>query len=350
MMLRQAAHCWSRAAAAARMCSSKAAPRGDFTGVWPIMATPFHADARETIDFNSFTRAVGFMKDVGVNGITIAGVLGESNRLLDSELRELILAAVDAAGAMPVCVGISHAGTAATAGRAELVAECGASSVMITPLKEPVPLPPNKIAAHYTAVAEAVPEIDIVLQDHPASTQVRLSLPVIADIVEAAASIKCIKLESTPTAARTQELIQLMDQREGIVNRPTILTGLGGLYGSFELAAGADGFMTGFAFPEVLIAMVQAARLGESGKADCERIFKEYLPLIVFEQQPGVATRKHIYTLRGLFDSGHVRHPGAQISPASAAMAEELVAATFPDGVTKPMNWKRAALFSLPLQ
>lgn len=35
-------------------------------------------------------------------------------------------------------------------------------------------------------------------------------------------------------------------------DRPTILTGLGALYGGYELAAGADGFMTGFAFPEVL--------------------------------------------------------------------------------------------------
>ena len=30
-----------------------------------------------------------------------------------------------------------------------------------------------------------------------------------------------------------------------------ILTGLGALYGGYELARGADGFMTGFAFPEV---------------------------------------------------------------------------------------------------
>jgi dihydrodipicolinate synthase/N-acetylneuraminate lyase len=50
------------------------------------MATPFHANTRETLDLISFTRAITFMKEVGVNGVTIAGVLGESNRIIDTEL------------------------------------------------------------------------------------------------------------------------------------------------------------------------------------------------------------------------------------------------------------------------
>lgn len=64
------------------------------------------------------------------------------------------------------------------------------------------------------------------------------------------------------------------------------------------------------------------------------RLPGRYLPLIVFEQQPGIATRKHIYKLRGIFDSGHVRHPGAQLSAADAQMIEQLVAETFPQGLS----------------
>eukprot|EP00038_Savillea_parva_P012781 m.206906 g.206906 ORF g.206906 m.206906 type:complete len:364 (-) comp23516_c0_seq1:160-1251(-) len=309
--------------------------QAEFTGVWTIMATPFHPDARETLDLASFTRAIHFMREAGVTGVTIAGVLGESNRLVDSELETLVRAAVDAAGNMPICVGVSHAGTAATASRAEMVAECGGAAIMVTPLKEPKPTPGDKIVAHFEAIAAAAPALDIVLQDHPASTQVHMSLPLIADIAAAVPSVRCIKLESTPTAARTKELIALMNNHTGIETNPTILTGLGGLYGAFELAAGADGFMTGFAFPEVLVAMVHASKRGDKfAAATCMNVFKEYLPLIVFEQQPGIATRKHIYKLRGIFDSGHVRHPGAQLSAADAQMIEQLVAETFPEGLS----------------
>jgi hypothetical protein len=47
------------------------------------------------------------------------------------------------------------------------------------------------------------------------------------------------------------------------------------------LAAGADGFMTGFAFPEVLIAMVAASKLqGGSASEECAKIFKEYTKAI----------------------------------------------------------------------
>ena len=48
----------------------------------------------------------------------------------------------------------------------------------------------------------------------------------------------------------------------------TILVGLGALYGGFDLEAGADGFMTGFAFPEVLKAMVDANNAGNAELRD----------------------------------------------------------------------------------
>ena len=61
-----------------------------------------------------------------------------------------------------------------------------------------------------------------------------MPLSLIADIAEAVPSVRCIKLESTPTAAQTRELKELMQQRAGIESPPSILTGLGGLYGMLE--------------------------------------------------------------------------------------------------------------------
>jgi 4-hydroxy-tetrahydrodipicolinate synthase len=117
----------------------------------------------------------------------------------------------------------------------------------------------------------------------------------------------------------------------------SILTGLGALYGLFDLERGSDGFNTGFAFPEVLIAILRRFRAGDHEGA--RRLFTRNLPLIVFEQQPGVAIRKEILRRRGLLGSNRVRHPGATIDDATADQLARLLDATFPgQDLTKPVK------------
>ena len=109
-----------------------------FKGVFPILVTPF--DEKENVDLESFVRVVRFMADIGVDGVTILGVLGESNRMVDSEREELIKAAVAAAGGrIPVVVGTSHKGTQATLYLSLVAESLGAAAVMVTPSKEAVP-------------------------------------------------------------------------------------------------------------------------------------------------------------------------------------------------------------------
>ena len=69
--------------------SFSTAARGLFErGVWPIMATPFMPDT-EDVDYASFEKSVSFMRSAGASGVTVIGVLGESNRLLDAEREQL---------------------------------------------------------------------------------------------------------------------------------------------------------------------------------------------------------------------------------------------------------------------
>ena len=62
---------------------------------------------------------------------------------------------------------------------------------------------------------------------------------------------------------------------------------------------------------------------------DAWRIYAKYLPLIVFENQPGVAIRKEIFRRRGLIAHSVVRAPGASISPAAVLQIYELLNRTF---------------------
>ena len=83
--------------------------------------------------------------------------------------------------------------------------------------------------------------------------------------------------------------------------------------------------MTGFAFPEVLVAIWQAWK--QQDRARAARVYAWYLPLINFEGQPkiGVAIRKEILRQRGMIAHATVRQPGPTLDPkVIEALAEVL--------------------------
>lgn len=302
-------------------------PAVEFTGVFPILATPF--DDRENLDLDSLARLVSFMADAGVNGVTILGVLGEADRLLDAERREVIRTAVTAAaGRLPVVVGVSHRGTYAAAQLARMAEEHGAAAVMLSPPPEPG-IGEERLTELFRQVAEAT-LLPLVVQDHPASCGVQLPIPLLLRLATELPQVACIKEEAVPTAPKIRALRALLP-------RPVaILTGLGALYGEFDLEAGSDGFMTGFAFPEVLVSLQRTWSAGRQEEATA--LFRRFLPLLVFEQQPGVAVRKEILHRRGLLAGNRVRHPASQLDPTAAAQLDRLLAQILPGlDLTRPL-------------
>jgi 4-hydroxy-tetrahydrodipicolinate synthase len=299
-----------------------------FEGVFPILATPFDGD--QNPDCESFARMIRFMADAGVQGVTILGVLGEANRLLDREREVLIGTAVDAAdGRIPVIVGTSHSGTRAACDLSRMAQDLGASAVMVTPHAEAVPNE-DRIFEYFSAIAASI-NIPIVAQDHPASSGAHMSVNLLLRLVRELPSIACIKEEALPTPPKIRAVIAGMTAR-----KVPILTGLGALYGLFDLEAGSNGFNTGFAFPEALMAMHAAALAGDWNRV--RDLYTRFLPLIVFEQQPGVAVRKEILRLRGLIATSVVRHPALNIPPATALQLMQLLDVTLPgQDLTRPI-------------
>ena len=295
-------------------------PQTEFAGVIPILATPFNDD--ESLDLASWRRMIEFMVELGVDGITILGVLGESNRVNDHEREALIKSAVATANKrIPVIVGASHTGTAAAAFLSRMAEELGADAVMIAPAREAVPND-ERVIEYYQRIAAAT-KLPIVLQDHPASTEVHMSVPLILRITKEVTSIACIKAEAVPTPPKIRAL------RAGLTRPVSILSGLGALYAPFDLAAGSDGFNTGFAFPEVLRELLNASMDNDMDRL--HTLYQRFAALIVLEQQPGLAVRKEILRQRGLIASNRVRHPGATITPAVAADVAALIARTLPN-------------------
>lgn len=290
-----------------------------FEGVYPILATPFLDD--ETPDLESVARLVRFMAGLGMDGVTVLGVLGEANRMLDREREALIRAAVEAAGSMPVIVGTSHSGTLAACGLSQMAESLGADAVMVTPYAEAVPNE-DRVFEYYRTIGAGI-RIPIVLQDHPASSGVHMSTPLMLRIVDQVENVAAMKEEALPTAPKIRALLAGMTRRT-----VPILTGLGALYAQFDLEAGSAGFNTGFAFPEALAAMARAARASDWGRV--RALYTRLLPLIVFEQQPGVAIRKEILRLRGAIRGNRVRHPAASITPPVAEQLRILIEQVLP--------------------
>jgi 4-hydroxy-tetrahydrodipicolinate synthase len=294
--------------------------------VVPILATPFHPD--ESLDLESLDRLVRFMARLGVDGMTVLGVLGEANRLSDRERESVVRTAVAAAGSVPVVVGTSHPGTAATRALIAMARDCGARAAMVAPSAEPVPSD-ERVFEYFSRVGRDSP-LPIVAQDHPASTQVHMPVALLLRIVAEVPAVAGIKEEAVPTPPRLRAL------KAGLPRPVPVLTGLGALYGLFDLEAGSDGFNTGFAFPEVLVTMLRAARAGDWDRV--RAVYARFLPLIVFEQQPGVAVRKEILRRRALLAAGAVRHPGAGLPAGAAEQLDRLLAATLPGvDLTRPL-------------
>ena len=287
-------------------------------GVYVIAVTPFHADG--ALDLESTDRMVDFYLSAGATGLTVLGMMGESQKLTIEESQLLvrrILARV--AGRVPVVVGVSAPGFAQMASLTEMVMADGAAGVMIAP---PSSLrTDDQIITYYRQAVEFIGDVPFVLQDFPLVTNVQMSVPVIRRIVNELPSCVCLKHEDWPGLDK----ISALRVPGALDRRISILCGNGGMFLPEEMARGADGAMTGFAYPEMMVAVVGHMQAGQADRA--QDIFDAYLPLARYEQQPilGLAVRKYTMARRGIIANAALRRPGGALTPGSIAEIDRLI-------------------------
>ena len=273
-------------------------------GVFVIAATPFAEDG--ALDLDSTDRMVDFTLGHGADGLTVLGVMGEAPKLAGEEALTFA-ARVIARAPVPVVVGVSAAGIEPMRRLAHAVMERGAAGVMVAPPPGLATEPRQR--AYFAQVCEALgSDVPVCLQDYPALTGVQLSVETILALTRDHPQIVMLKHEDWPGLAKLARV------RTEAAPRMSILTGNSGLFLPLELARGADGAMTGFAYPEMMAQVVARHRAGDPGGA--EDLFDAYLPLVRYEQQPGLglAIRKETLRRRGAIASAAVRAPGPRMS------------------------------------
>lgn len=288
-------------------------------GVYAIAVTPFTPDGR--IDEASTDRMVDFYEGADVDGLTILGILGEAPKLDQAEALAFATRVIKRT-ALPIIVGVSAPGFAAMGSLAQAVMEVGAAGVMIG--SPPHLRTDDQIVGYFGQAAEAVgADTPWVLQDYPLALTVQMSAGVIRRIVEANANCVMLKHEDWPGLEKITALRGF--EADGSMRHISILCGNGGLFLDFETERGADGAMTGYAFPDMLVDLVEHAKAGRRDEA--HDLFDAHLPLLRYEHQQGVglAARKYILKRRGVIASDHQRKPAAVLTDTARAEIDYLL-------------------------
>ncbi|MBK1661414.1 dihydrodipicolinate synthase family protein [Paracraurococcus ruber] len=290
-------------------------------GVYVIAPTPFHPDGR--VDLASTDRMTDFfLQQAGCDGMTVLGVMGEAPKLDQAEALDFATRIVRRAGKAGIIVGVSAPGFAAMRALARGVMEAGAAGVMIAP--PPALRHDEAVATYFRQAVEAIGnDIPWVLQDYPQLFQVQMPPALIRRIVTDNPSCVMLKHEDWPGLEKISALRGW--QADGSLRPLSILCGNGGIFLDFEMERGADGAMTGYAFPDMLAELVRLCAAGERDRA--HDLFDAHLPLIRYELQPGVglAVRKYVLMRRGIIASDAQRKPGSGLSATAKTEVEYLL-------------------------
>jgi 4-hydroxy-tetrahydrodipicolinate synthase len=290
------------------------------SGVFPIAPTPFTADG--AIDTASIDRLTDFYVETGATGITVLGQLGEAPKLEHAEGIAVATQMIRRASNIPVVVGVTAPGFAAMRALAHEVMARGAAGVMVAP--------PNtlrtddQIVGYYRQTAEALgPGVPIVVQDYPLTFSVQMSPGTLRRIFSELPSCVMLKHEDWPGLEKISTLRGY--EAGGSMKHIAILCGNNGLFLDYELSRGADGANTGYCFPDMLCDVV---RLKVQGRVEeAHDLFDAHLPLLRYEQQPGVglAVRKYVLMRRGLLASDAQRKPAAPMSASARTEVDHLL-------------------------
>jgi 4-hydroxy-tetrahydrodipicolinate synthase len=290
-------------------------------GVYIIAPTPF-TDTGD-LDLRSLDSLIDHYFETRVTGITILGVLGEATKLTPEEsgtVLDHVLRRVD--GRIPVVVGASNPGTDNLVRFARKAMDKGAAGVMISPLSGLKT--DDQIYAYWETLFSRLGDVPVCYQDYPQTTTVFSSVSLLNRLIDDFPTFVMLKHEEGSGLGKITKLRERSDAGKG--RRVSILVGNGGLYLPQEMRRGADGAMTGFGYPEMLVGVVERFHAGDPEGA--EDLFDAYLPVLRHEQQMGfgLAVRKEILRRKGAIASAAIRHPGPKLTARDHLELDELLA------------------------
>ena len=269
----------------------------NWEGVFPAMLTPFTADGK--IDFVLFEKNVNAQLEAGVEGIILAGSLGEGSTLDREEKIQLLIYAVEILkGKIPAVLTIAEQATKVSVKLARDAEKNGAEGLMI--------LPPMRYKAddretveYFKTIAANTP-LSIMVYNNPVDYKIEVTPDMFEELAKHS-TIQAVK-EST------RDVTNITRMRNRFGDRYKLLCGVDTLVME-ELMLGADGIVGGLvdAFPKEMVAiykLVKSARY-----KDALEIYRWFLPLLELDIHPKLVQYIKLAAAQTGLCSEYVRAP-----------------------------------------
>ena len=223
-----------------------------------VPVTPFHADAEQTPDWDTYAALTGRLIDGGITTITPNGNTGEFYALTNAEARQALETAAQASrGRAELLAGVGH-DIATAISSARHAQDHGARMIMIHQPVHPYVSQAGWIDYH-AAIAGAVPDLGVVLY---LRTE-RIAGAHIAALADRAPNVIGVKygVRDATTFAGVA--------RDAGIDRFTWLAGAAELTAPAYYAAGAHSFTSGLANvnPAIALSMFDALKANDFGAA-----------------------------------------------------------------------------------
>jgi 4-hydroxy-tetrahydrodipicolinate synthase len=237
-------------------------------GVIPALTTKL--TSTQELDLPLFKQNIEDQVSAGVNGVVIAGSLGESSVLTDNEKELLVKSAIEvAAGRIPVIFNIADGSTQGALNQLKNIEKWGVQGLML--------LPPmrykcdHREAVHWFKTIADSTDLSIMVYNNPIDYKTEITLEMFDELADTK-NINAVK-DSTRDVTNVTRMINRFGDRF------KILCGVDTL-AMEELCLGADGWVAGLvcAFPKETVAIYRLVKAGRIKEA--REIYRWFMPLL----------------------------------------------------------------------
>jgi 4-hydroxy-tetrahydrodipicolinate synthase len=283
-------------------------------GVYLPMVTPFNDGE---VDLRSVTTLVRHYAATGIDGLVLLGTTGEGPTVEMAEQEAVVATALDAAGDLPVYVGVSgNSTTHVMAGVRAWESAPVAGYLLVTPYYNR----PGQdgLIQHFRAVAGET-ERAVIVYNVPYRTGVNLSNDALLEIADAAPNVRAVK-------DSCGDIEQSLDLLQRAPDDLSVLTGEDHLFFT-SLANGSAGGILASAHLATATFVEIAEAVGKQELLRARTAWRTVAPMIpALFAESNPMPLKYCLWKQGLLRSPECRLPLTRVSDAMAAALDDLVA------------------------
>jgi len=280
---------------AVMLSKASAAPADKLEGVFPIVQTPFQDSG--ALDVDTLIREIQFLHRIGVQGVVWPQLASEyplltyDERIAGAEAIMRANKALDPKTRPAVVIGVQAPDTEAAVKYARHADKLGPDAIIAIPLNQGQD--EARQMEYYSAIGKACSRPLFV------QTVGNMSVDLVLRMAKQIPTLQYVKDEAGVTLPRLTEY-----RKRGQMLK-AVFTGKLGPTFLDDLERGAVGNMPAAAFPDLYVAAWQAWKSGK--KDEAMEAFGRALLLISEEQAYGMAGRKYMLQVRGVFPNAKCR-------------------------------------------